>query len=72
MVPARAAEKAMPRERKPGTSLHPESSRLSRRRRNLIAPVRRLLERAYGWEPEIGDEELLEKLLALNLAQAGA
>jgi hypothetical protein len=26
---------------------------------------------AYGWDPDIGDEELLEKLLELNLARAG-
>ena len=24
----------------------------------------------YGWDPDIGDEELLEKLLALNLEPA--
>ena len=24
----------------------------------------------YGWDPDIGDEELLEKLLALNLERA--
>ena len=27
---------------------------------------------AYGWDPDVGDEELLEKLLELNLARAGA
>ena len=26
---------------------------------------------AYGWDPGISDEELLEKLLALNLERAG-
>ena len=26
---------------------------------------------AYGWDPGIGDEELLEKLLELNLQRAG-
>ncbi len=25
---------------------------------------------AYGWEPEMSDEEILEKLLALNLQRA--
>jgi hypothetical protein len=25
---------------------------------------------AYGWEPTMGDEEILEKLLALNLERA--
>ena len=27
---------------------------------------------AYGWDPGMPDEELLEKLLALNLERAGA
>jgi hypothetical protein len=27
---------------------------------------------AYGWEPDISDEEILERLLALNLQRAGA
>lgn len=27
---------------------------------------------AYGWEPGISDEEILERLLALNLERAGA
>ena len=26
---------------------------------------------AYGWSPDISDEEILEKLLALNLERAG-
>jgi hypothetical protein len=26
---------------------------------------------AYGWDPGMGDEELLAKLLALNLERAG-
>lgn len=27
---------------------------------------------AYGWDPSIGDEAVLERLLALNLQRAGA
>jgi hypothetical protein len=27
---------------------------------------------AYGWDPGISDEEILERLLALNLERAGA
>ncbi len=27
---------------------------------------------AYGWDPEVGDEAILEKLLALNLERAAA
>ena len=27
---------------------------------------------AYGWDPDVSDEELLEKLLALNLERAAA
>ena len=27
---------------------------------------------AYGWPPDLGDEAILERLLALNLERAGA
>jgi hypothetical protein len=27
---------------------------------------------AYGWPADLSDEEILERLLALNLARAGA
>ena len=27
---------------------------------------------AYGWPADLGDEQILERLLALNLARAGA
>jgi hypothetical protein len=26
---------------------------------------------AYGWDPDLSDEEILERLLALNLERAG-
>ena len=39
---------------------------------NLHAALDAAVFAAYGWPPDIGDDEMLERLLALNLERAGA
>jgi len=63
------------------TPIVPRSSRSGRSRTSTTSVLlarpgpqaaRRSRFRRYGWEPGISDEELLERLLALNLERAGA
>ena len=39
---------------------------------NLHATLDAAVFAAYGWPPDIGDDEMLERLLALNLERASA
>ena len=50
-----------------GPAINQRPTRLAQAHQKLDAAV----SAAYGWDPDISDEAILEKLLALNLERAG-